>query len=138
MGVGVGWVGMCVHLKKKKFYIFYHLVLILILCNRYRAFVKAKEDKCSLASMAVVPQGVSTEHRESSSCTFSATCPEMEYDYSHQSDPATTTQTTPASDKPPVSQEMNDFITYDPQLVYLCHRGYNHCTGKLSSKSSWK
>ena len=31
--------------------------------------------------------------------------------------------------------DVHAFPMFDPKLVFLCYRGYNHCSGKLSSRS---
>lgn len=103
--------------------------------NRYRAYIQAKKDKSSWKGMQVVPQINSTQHKENSLNCTTASHREEDYCDSHHFYHQPTTSLVEELPLPALDSEIEHFPSIQPELVYLCHRGYNHCVGKLSSRS---
>ena len=81
---------------------------------RYQAYIQCKKDNCLLNSRIHVP---SMKPREKSSLIGQS--------YDFKTDLCGLSQ----------SLDFEALTMVDPELVILCHRGYNHCAAKLISRA---
>lgn len=113
-----------------------------MLYNRFHAYLRAHKDKLSRNFQPVVPQINSTQHKENSASSTTTSrhhrADHSEQYCSHQPITITKTSTSLSSEMSPLDSEIERFASIEPQLVFLCQRGYNHCAGKLSSRSMCK
>lgn len=101
-------------------------VFLSALLFRYRAYIKSKKDKFNSRHQPIVP--LARLHKEA---TYSA---------SHNQNSASKGQSESdfeggSAKSVELSHDLESLTKVEPELVYLCQRGYNHCSGKLTSKS---
>jgi hypothetical protein len=83
-----------------------------LICSRYQAYIQSKKEGRITrlrGTVPVCPKAAKTH--PSSQKSWSAGFPE------------------------PTHADLELEKPVEPDLVYLCHRGYNHCAAKLISKS---
>ena len=100
--------------------------LYILFCDfddRYQAYIQSKKEQCILKHRQIVPVAAKTQ---------------KEVTAIPQDSDSEESGTAPPLPELASSNNFESLLSVEPELVYLCYRGYNHCAAKVVSKSSPK